>query len=151
MKCLACSAECFQYLVTGEIVRLVGLSFIIINYRLKHKSDNMLGAELDDFALTFRWTASCKAQSCFESPAKVRIITQLCVSPAATCWTASRKTRATRFIILIHKQSLMFMAGVVTCLRQHYVCFTRPLSSQVFTSTALGGCEGTAGRRFWGV
>lgn len=55
--------------------------------------------------------------------------------PAATCWTTarkfSRKATTFQFIILIHKQSLMFMAGVMTYLWQHYVCFTTPLSSQV--------------------
>lgn len=56
---------------------------------------------------------------------------QLCVLPAVTCWMASREAGVRQFIIVLHKQPLMLMTGVVTCLRQHYVCFTRPLSSQV--------------------
>lgn len=52
-----------------------------------------------------------------------------------------KKATASQFIILIHKQSSMFMAGVMTCLWQHYVCFTTPLSSQVFTTALRGGCQ----------
>lgn len=90
-------------------------------------------AGLDDFALTFF------SERLLAFPAKLGFTTSfvfLQPQPAEQLPKEIKKARALQFIILIHKQSLMFMTGVVTCLRQHYVCFTRPLSSPLLRPLA---------------
>lgn len=98
-------------------------------YYYLYKSDNFSVLNLTAFCFGVFVGPQLQPRAVLHHLPKFRIMTQLCVSP--TCWTASKKSTTFQFIILIHKQSLMFMAGVVTCLWQHYVCFTTPLSSQV--------------------
>lgn len=98
-------------------------------YYYLYKSDNFTVMNLMAFCFGVFVGPQLQPWAVLHHLPKFRLMTQLCVSP--TCWTASKKSTAFQFIILIHKQSLMFMAGVVTCLWQHYVCFTTPLSSQV--------------------
>lgn len=70
----------------------------------------------------------------------------------ALCFSSrfQKAARALQSIILVHKQSLMFMTGVVTCLWQHYVCFTRPLSSQVLWPLHSEAERGLLAVRPWG-
>ena len=71
----------FQYLVTGEMVRLARMSFIIIHYRMDYKSDNC-SVNL----MTLLWLLvglhPAKHKVVLSLLSKVGIITQLCVSPA---------------------------------------------------------------------
>lgn len=98
-------------------------------YYYLYKSDNFSVTNLMAFCFGVFVGRQLQLRAALHHLPKFRIMTQLCVSP--TCRAASKKSTTFQFIILIHKQSLMFMAGVVTCLWQHYVCFTTPLSSQV--------------------